>query len=93
MILILVFYLISDTVVKKINRPYPIVLGNFMIFVGLYFLIAMTILPTLSRVMTDDYEGFAMSIPYNLILVIIVMGIIIAISVFYQMKTKYSNKL
>ncbi|RAP48648.1 MAG: hypothetical protein BZ136_04650 [Methanosphaera sp. rholeuAM74] len=93
MILIVVFYLLSDTVVKKINRPYPIVLGNFMIFVGLYFLIAMTILPTLSRVLTEDYEGFAVSIPYNLIMVAIVMGIIIAISILYKRKTQYSNEL
>ena len=30
-------YLLSSAIVKKINKPYPLVLGNFMIFIGIYF--------------------------------------------------------
>ena len=32
-------YLLSFEIVKKINKPYPLVLGNFMIFIGIYFVV------------------------------------------------------
>lgn len=41
-------YLLSSTIVKKINKPYPLVLGNFMIFIGIYFVLCLMILPNIS---------------------------------------------
>lgn len=92
MMVIVIFYLLSDRIVKRINKPYPVVLGNFMIFVGLYFLIAMTILPNLSKVLYDNYDSFAISIPYNLISVMLVLGLIIVVAFYYNSKTNYLNK-
>ena len=40
-------YLVSTKLVTRINRPYPIVLGNFMIFMGLYFVLCIIILPNM----------------------------------------------
>ena len=92
MFIIVLFYFLSEWIVEKINKPYPVVLGNFMIFVGLYFLIAMTILPNLSKVLYDNFDSFSISIPYNLIGVGLVMLIIIAIVYYYNSKTNYLNK-
>ncbi|MBQ6220974.1 MAG: DUF2162 domain-containing protein [Methanosphaera sp.] len=41
-------YLLSFSIVKKINKPYPLVLGNFMIFIGIYFVLCIMILPNIS---------------------------------------------
>ena len=41
-------YLLSFEIVKKVNKPYPIVLGNFMIFIGIYFVLCLMILPNIS---------------------------------------------
>lgn len=43
-----VTYLLSFEIVKKINKPYPLVLGNFMIFIGIYFVLCLMILPNIS---------------------------------------------
>lgn len=40
-------YLLSNKIVDKINKPYPLVLGNFMIFIGLYFVLCLMILPNM----------------------------------------------
>lgn len=44
-------YLLSFKIVKKINKPYPLVLGNFMIFIGIYFVLCLMILPNISLLM------------------------------------------
>lgn len=40
-------YFLSMQIVKRINKPYPLVLGNFMIFIGLYFVLCLMILPNM----------------------------------------------
>ena len=41
-------YLLSFEIVKRVNKPYPLVLGNFMIFIGIYFVLCLMILPNIS---------------------------------------------
>ncbi len=43
-----VTYLISSEIVKRMKQPYPLVLGNFMIFIGIYFVLCLMILPNVS---------------------------------------------
>lgn len=40
-------YFFSTQIVKRFDKPYPIVLGNFMVFMGLYFLLCILILPNM----------------------------------------------
>lgn len=40
-------YILSNKIAAKIHRPYPIVLGDFMIFIGLYFVLCLLILPNI----------------------------------------------
>lgn len=47
-------YLVSNIVVKRINKPYPVVLGNFMIFIGVYFVLCLMILPNVSLLMSTS---------------------------------------
>lgn len=41
-------YFISSEIVKRMKQPYPLVLGNFMIFIGIYFVLCLMILPNVS---------------------------------------------
>lgn len=45
-----VTYLLSGKIVQKVHRPYPIVLGDFMIFMGMYFVLCLMILPNIELV-------------------------------------------
>lgn len=76
-------YLLSNKIVDKINKPYPLVLGNFMIFIGLYFVLCLMILPnmdlaTSGSALTVQLAGN--SIIYMLIglIALLVVGIIYA---------------
>lgn len=45
-----VTYLLSNKIVEKLHKPYPIVLGDFMIFIGMYFVLCLLILPNIELV-------------------------------------------
>lgn len=53
-------YLLSFVIVKKVNKPYPVVLGNFMIFIGIYFVLCLMILPNISLLVVGS------AIPINI---------------------------
>jgi len=46
-----IFYLASGAIVKITKKPYPVLLGNFMLFVGIYFLASALILPNINTVL------------------------------------------
>lgn len=56
-----IFYLASGAIVKILKKPYPILLGNFMLFVGLYFLASAIVIPNISTVLASKMHP--MTIP------------------------------
>ena len=76
---IILTYFASNYIVKFINKPYPIVLGNFMFFLGIYFLLSALFLPNITAMIQNPMEGIAISSPYHLIGSLIVMIVVIAI--------------
>ncbi|MEN4018717.1 MAG: DUF2162 domain-containing protein [Methanobacterium sp.] len=50
-ITVLAFYFASGAVVRITKQPYPILLGNFMLFVGFYFLASAIVIPNISKVL------------------------------------------
>lgn len=73
-------YLLSSTIVKKINKPYPVVLGNFMIFIGIYFVLCLMILPNISLLVDGTViELQSFSEVLKMIVVLILMIIVGAI--------------
>ncbi len=70
-------YILSRSIVKFINKPFPLIIGNFMIFMGLYFILAIMILPNMVYVT----QGTSITIQstsyliYMLIAVILLMGL------------------
>ena len=76
---IVLTYFASNYLVKFINKPYPIVLGNFMFFLGIYFLLSALFLPNITAMIQNPMDGITISSPYSLIGALIVMLVIIAI--------------
>ena len=46
------FYIFANGISAAIRKPYPVLLGNFMLFAGLYFLTAAIVLPNVNSVMS-----------------------------------------
>ena len=76
---IVLTYFASNYLVRFINKPYPIVLGNFMFFLGIYFLLSALFLPNITAMIQNPMDGITISSPYQLIGSLIVMLVIIAI--------------
>jgi predicted transporter len=88
-IIILVFYFASGAIVRIIKKPYPILLGNFMLFVGLYFLLSAIVIPNISTALKSPMHPMTIPSVNSMIYVVIaVLGI--ALAGFYITK-KHSN--
>ncbi len=73
-------YLLSSAIVKKINKPYPLVLGNFMIFIGIYFVLCMMILPNISLLVEGTtLELQSLNAMLQMVVVLILMMVVGAI--------------
>ena len=64
---IVLTYFASNYLVKFINKPYPIVLGNFMFFLGIYFLLSALFLPNITAMIANPMDAISISSPYYLI--------------------------
>lgn len=81
---IVLTYFASNYLVKFINKPYPIVLGNFMFFLGIYFLLSALFLPNITAMIANPMDAISISSPYYfigaliLVLAIMLVGGLIA---------------
>jgi len=76
---IVLTYFASNYLVKFINKPYPIVLGNFMFFLGIYFLLSALFLPNITAMIQNPMEAISISSPYYLIGALVLMGVIVLV--------------
>lgn len=76
---IIVTYFASNYLIKFINKPYPIVLGNFMFFLGIYFLVSALFLPNITAMIQNPMDAISISSPYTLIASLILILILIAV--------------
>ena len=81
------FYFASDAVVRITKKPYPILLGNFMFFVGFYFLASAIVIPNISTVLQSPMSPMDVPSVENLIYAIVFV-IILAFAGFYLTKKK-----
>ena len=76
---IVLTYFASNYIVKFIDKPYPIVLGNFMFFLGIYFLISALFLPNITAMIQNPMGAITIvSIVLILILLVMLIGGIIS---------------
>lgn len=76
---IVVTYFASNYLIKFIHQPYPIVLGNFMFFLGIYFLISALFLPNITAMIQSPMEAISIASIDSISIVIIAMLIVMAI--------------
>lgn len=77
MLTIVFTYFTSNYLIKFIHKPYPIVLGNFMFFLGIYFLLSALFLPNITAMIANPMEAISISSPYSLIGALILILVII----------------
>lgn len=83
---IVVTYFASNYLVRFINKPYPIVLGNFMFFLGIYFLLSALFLPNITAMIQNPMDAISIASVDNVSIAIIVILAIMAIGGFISRK-------
>jgi predicted transporter len=88
-ITILAFYFASGAVVRVTKKPYSILLGNFMLFIGFYLLASAIIIPNISIVLQSPMSP--MNLPsIDTLIYAMVFVIILAFVGFFITKKKSS---
>ena len=84
-------YFLSMQIVKRMKQPYPIVLGNFMIFIGLYFVLCLIILPNMAYITTGTSIEIQ-SIENVSLMIVRVLCLLIAGGIFARNKSYFLEK-
>lgn len=72
-------YFASNYIVRFIDKPYPIVLGNFMFFLGIYFLLSALFLPNITAMIQNPMGAITISSMDNVSIVLISILLIMLI--------------
>lgn len=88
---IVVTYFASNYLVRFINKPYPIVLGNFMFFLGIYFLLSALFLPNITAMIQNPMDAISIASPYYLIGALILVLVIVLIGGLISKRTSNFN--
>ncbi|MBQ6345656.1 MAG: DUF2162 domain-containing protein [Methanobrevibacter sp.] len=86
---IIVTYFASNYLVRFIKKPYPIVLGNFMFFLGIYFLISALCLPNITGLLQNPMDAISIQSPEYILAVLGLMLMIMFLGAFYFKNNSY----
>lgn len=86
---IVLTYFASNYLVRFINKPYPIVLGNFMFFLGIYFLLSAIFLPHITALIQNPMNAITINSIDSLSIAVIVVLAIMAVGGIIS--KKYTN--
>lgn len=91
MIIIIASYFGANLFNKLVKKPYPVVLGNFMFFLGLYFLVSSLILPNISSVLAKPMGNISIESTSSLILALLLFLGLIVLGRIINKKISYLN--
>ncbi|OEC88711.1 MULTISPECIES: DUF2162 domain-containing protein [Methanobacterium] len=86
-ITILAFYFASGAIVRVLKKPYPVLLGNFMLFVGLYFLASAIVIPNISTVLQSQMSPLTVPSAETLIYAVLLV-VVLVFAGFYLTKKR-----
>lgn len=66
----IITYFASNTIIRFIDKPYPIVLGNFMLLLGAYFLLSAIVIPNIAGVMQKNLTPITIASPYDIMMIV-----------------------
>ncbi|MBQ6098563.1 MAG: DUF2162 domain-containing protein [Methanobrevibacter sp.] len=72
-----VTYLASNTIIRFIKKPYPVVLGNFMLLLGAYFLLSAIVIPNIAGVMSKTLTPITIGSPQDILMIIVAFAILV----------------
>ncbi|OPX58525.1 MAG: hypothetical protein A4E25_01637 [Methanobacterium sp. PtaB.Bin024] len=75
-------YLTSGLIGRALNKPYPVLLGNFMMFAGFYFLISAIVIPNISTVLSEEMSPIDIPDIWTFVYAIITV-IVLAVAGYY----------
>lgn len=78
-IIITITYFAAELIVRLTRTPYPILLGNFMFFIGLYFLLSPLVIPNITAAMSKQLAGIEVSSVNTLLMVLLGVVVLIAL--------------
>lgn len=84
----IVTYFTSNIVMKYLKKPYPVVLGNFMLFLGVYFLLSSIVIPNIVSILSEGSTGLSISSPDVLIACIVFVVLLIIFGIFINRKSE-----
>ncbi|WP_458404421.1 DUF2162 domain-containing protein [Methanobrevibacter sp.] len=73
----IVTYLASNTIIRFTSKPYPIILGNFMLLLGAYFLLSAIVIPNIAGALTKTMSPISLGSPQDILMIIIAFAILI----------------
>lgn len=76
-LVMVVTYFASNSIVRVIKRPYPVILGNFMLLLGAYFLLSAIVIPNIAGAMTKTLTPVTISSPQDILMIILAFAILI----------------
>lgn len=72
-----VTYFASNIIVKFIKKPYPIILGNFMLLLGAYFLLSAIVIPNIAGVLSKNLTPITIGSPQDLLMIVLSFAILV----------------
>lgn len=82
-----IFYMASGAIVRISKKPYPVLLGNFMLFVGLYFLASAIVIPNISSVMASKMVDLTIPSLTTVIYVVIAVALLMGLGAFISRRS------
>ena len=70
-------YFASNIIVRHISKPYPVVLGNFMLLLGAYFLLSAIVIPNIAGALTKTMSPISIGSPQDMLMIILAFAILI----------------
>ena len=82
----IITYFASNTIVRFIKRPYPVILGNFMLLLGAYFLLSAIVIPNIAGVLSKTLSPISIGSPQDVLMIIMAFAILMVAGVVLNKK-------
>ena len=91
-LVIAIGYFASNLIVKFLKKPYPIVIGNFMMFLGIYFLLSSILIPNIIQVFNQSMKYMTIPSLSSLVFTFAIAIVIVAIGIIVSRKNDFLFK-
>ena len=91
-LVIAIGYFASNLIVKFLKKPYPIVIGNFMLFLGIYFLLSSILIPNIIQVFNQSMKYMTIPSLSSLVFTFAIAIVIVAIGIIVSRKNDFLFK-